>query len=80
MSILKDINKLAQAVGEARRASKFLVELTDLKKQITSIKQERDRELRRRQELEAAIKTHKKAMEDCPRHWESDQVLWKLVE
>jgi hypothetical protein len=80
MSILKGINDIAKAVGEARRASKFLVEMTDLKKQLTAMKQERDRELRRRQELEGAIRAHKKAMEDCPRHWESDQTLWKLID
>lgn len=80
MGLLKDINKLARVVGEARRATKFLLELAELKKQVEALKQERDRERRRRQELEAAILRHKKAMEECPRVWESDEALWKLVE
>jgi hypothetical protein len=77
MGFVKDITR---AVGEARRATKVLLELADLKKRLETMAEERDRERRRRQELEAAIRQHKKAMEDCPRSWESDQELWRLVE
>lgn len=80
MSILKDIKNLSQAVGEARRAAKALVELANLKDQLTALKQERDRERRRRQQLEAAIRAHQEAMAECPRAWESDRALWKLLD
>ena len=80
MGVLKDISSIANTVAEVRRAAKFVSDVANMKKQLIAMKQERDRELRRRGELEAAIRKHKAAMADCPRNWESDQVLWKLVE
>lgn len=80
MGILKDINNFAKTVGEARRATKAIVELSNLKAQLKALKEERDQERKRRQELEAGIQKHKKSMEDCPRSWESDQELWRLVD
>lgn len=80
MSFLKDIKSISQAVGEARRATKAIVELASIKEQLAALKKERDGERARRVALEKAILAHQKAMEDCPRSWESDRALWKLVE
>lgn len=80
MGVLKDLSSIAGTVAEVRRATKFITDLANLKRQLIALKQERDRELRRRGELESAIRKHKAAMAECPRNWESDQVLWKLVE
>lgn len=74
------VDDLSRALREARRAAKLLLELSELKQQLQALKQELARERQRREALERAISRHRKAMEDCPRSWESDQALWRALE
>lgn len=82
---IKDIAAVAGVVGEARRVTGFISDQIaskkDLKKEIDVLKDELRREQKRRQDLEIAIRKHKKEMEESnhPRRFECDNTLWALA-